>query len=371
MAVEPENALKAVLDEVELLLEPLIAAADGPRSRRLLFQQLGWDIDAITGLPLTDVDAALSALPPLIDVLLNAQAPDFEAIVAALQAAGDAIGAVDELDEALRGGQVQIPAGELAVDLLNFLALHYLERRFPRVLAVLSLATLIDLPETARTPRLDTASGRAAYDGAPRPVLRFDRLPKLITDPVGLFEEVYWPGGITDQASADAAADRLLPRVAGLIQAFGGEATYGTKGAEPVSFGSPAADALVAHVLTVRQPLPTVVTDDGATLRSEVTLSTGIVGPDTADASAGVVLVPGGSADLRTIVGAWQLDIGLDVVPGGLVVTRDGVHADASDMMVDAGLAVTRLPGEQGAAVLIGSRDGTHFAIGEIGRAHV
>ena len=54
------------------------------------------------------------------------------------------------------------------------------------------------------------------------------------------------------------------------------------------------------------------------------------------------------------------------VTPGAFLITKDGVFPDASGAEVDAGLTVTKLPGPSGAAVLIGSREGTHFAIGTI-----
>ena len=118
---------------------------------------------------------------------------------------------------------------------------------------MLALATLIDVPDAplAAAPITDPANGRVVYDAIRRPAVRFDRLPKLVTNPAGLFAEVYWPPpGITDAASAYAAADRLFPRIADVIRSFGGDATYGVSSAAGLAY-APADPALVAHLLDV------------------------------------------------------------------------------------------------------------------------
>lgn len=369
MADEPANALKLVLDEVEALLEPLIDAAKGPRERQLLFQGLGWDVDAITGLPVTEIDTALAPLPDLVDTLTDGlDISDFPKILDALQAAGNAIGAVDRIVAVIDGNAPpDINVEKLAVDLLNFVVVRYLSTRFPRVYGFLSLATLIDLPEPPTTGGgliVDTGSGRLVYDAVRRPVVRFDRLPRLFTEPDKLFKEVYWPVGIPDQAAADAIADRLFPQVAALIQSFGGDATYGVDPGTGLTFGSAADTALVAHMLTFRQPLPAVSTA-GGTAVSAIDLTTGIVGPQ-GQTKAGVVVVPTARAKLSETLASWQFELDLTGTPGGMLITKDGVAVSGAAAALDADLTTTKLPGAEGAAVLIGSRDGTHFAIGTI-----
>ncbi len=368
MATDPLNAVEVALQEVESLLEPVIAAGEGPAQRDQLFHELGWDIDAITGLPMQQLDEALSSLPPLIDGLTDGlDLADFGAILDAFQAAGEVIGSVDDIEAAFKNGLPDVPAGALAVDLLNYLVVSYVSRRFPRVFAFMRIATLIDLPDPSPNPRAIVAAqdGRLLFDGKPRLVLRFDRLPKLLSDPAGLFEQVYWPEGFGSQAAADTAADRLFPRLEALIVAFGGEATYGMDVATGISYG-PEVDDSVAHMLTFRQPLPTLVTEDGTIFSESVSLSAGFVVPDAAVPQAGVVLLPAGSADVAGKAGSWLAEVAVDAVGPGFLVTKDGVQTSAQSIDVKAQLTVTKLPGESGAAVLIGSWEGTHFAIGTI-----
>jgi hypothetical protein len=368
VAVEPDNVLKAVLDEVEVLLAPIIGAADGPRQRQLLFDAIGWDVDAITGLPVTAIDDALEPVPDLVEALTDGlDISDFPKILDALQSAGEAIGAVDEIEAAVRAGLPAIPAGALAVDLLNFLVTRYLRARFPRVYAMLALATLIDVPDAplAAAPITDPANGRVVYDAIRRPAVRFDRLPKLVTNPAGLFAEVYWPPpGITDAASAYAAADRLFPRIADVIRSFGGDATYGVSSAAGLAY-APADPALVAHLLTFHQPLPPIDGPAGSTITSAIDLTTGIVGPQP-PAKTGVVVLPSASVEIERMTSGWLVALALDGNAGGLLITKDGVSASAGSAALSADITVTKLANESGAAVLIGSRDGTHFAIGTI-----
>lgn len=366
MATEPANALDLVLQEVGFLLQPVLMAGRGPAQRQLLFEALGWDLDAITGLPVSDIDDALGDLIPLItDLTDGLDVSDFGAILDALQHAGDTIATIDEIDAALRAGLPAIPAGALAVDLLNYLVLRYLNDRFPGVFATLHLATLIDVPADERAEVVDPGTQLMAYDGLAKASLRLDRFPRLFSEPDKLFKEVYWPNGFDTQAHADEAADRLFPRVAALISAFGGDATYGLNPATGLSFG-PGGDPLVSHMLTVRQPLPSIINEDGAVVEESLSLTIGIVGPDAADPRAGVVLLPSAEAEFRGITGTWAVDVAAMVTPGAFLITKDGVFPDTSGAEVDVGLRVTKLPGESGAAVLIGSREGTHFAIGTI-----
>ena len=186
MATEPLNALEIVLQQVENLLEPVIDAAEGPAQRDLLFLGLGWDINALTGLPMQQLDEALSSLPPLIDGLTNGlDLADFGAILDAFQAAGDLIGSVDEIEAAFRNGLPGVPVDALAVDFLNYLVVGYVARGFPRVFAFMRIATLIDLPDVSPSPRaiVQAQDGRLIFDGKPRPVLRFDRLPETAQRP--------------------------------------------------------------------------------------------------------------------------------------------------------------------------------------------
>jgi len=365
---EPLNALKIALAEVEVLLAPILSAAQGPQQRALLFAALGWDLDAITGLPMQDIDQALSDLPGLIDAVKDGlDATDFSKIADLLQSAADAIGTVDRIDAAFKRGIPALPVGSLAVDLLNYLVLRYLAARFPAIFASLALATLIDVPDSSvGAPLIDPTSTQVVHDGQTRLVMRFDRLPELITDPVGLFNRVYWPNGFINTQEAHAAADRFLPRVAALIRAFGGQATYGDSGSG-IDFGSPENNALVAHMLTFVQPLPAVIGDDGEIeALSSLSLTAGFVGADGGDSRSGVILVPGGQVTVLTTVGSFLFELDVQAGGVGLFITKDGVSVETASAELDAGLTATMLPGESGSAVLIGSRDGTHFAIDSI-----
>ena len=239
MTQEPTNALDIVLGEVEVLLEPVLQAAQGPSQRKLLLETLGWDLDAITGLPISDLDDALTPIAQLVSTLTDGvDVSDFGAILNALQGAGNAISGIDTLEDAARTKLPAIPAGALAIDLVDFLVVRYVRLRFPRVYALLSLATLVDLPESPTAAVIQDGTA-IVYDGNRRPVLRFDRLALLFTDPAGLFEAVYWPDGITDAVTAGEVADRLLPRIAEVVRAFGGDARYGVDKDPGDTWGSP------------------------------------------------------------------------------------------------------------------------------------
>ena len=70
-------------------------------------------------------------------------------------------------------------------------------------------------------------------------------------------------------------------------------------------------DELVAHMLTLRQPLPPAISDAGVAQFYEIDLTIGIVPPE-GQHSAGVVLVPRGTAQVQGAIGAWAAEIAVE-----------------------------------------------------------
>ena len=363
LMAEPDNALDLILREVGVLLQPMQMAAAGPEQRAILFEALGWDLNAITGLPIAQIEQTVSALSAIADDLADGvDVSDFARIAQALPRAGEAFDAFNTIEATVRQTLPGIPAESLAADLINYVILRYLALRFPRIYAVLNVLTLIDEPATPRKEIIVATTQATVYHARPKSALRLDRLPRLFSEPAELFKEVYWPDGFTTQAHANEVADRLFPRLASLIGTFGGDVTYGITPVAGLTFG-PGGDPLVPHMLTLRVPLPTYVADDGSTLRSAVSLTAGLVAGGNGDTDPGVILLPAAEAVFVVTTPTWQFEIEAGIAPVTFLVTRQGAFPDTADAQGDAKVTVQRLPGQAGAAVLIGSRDGTHFAI--------
>ena len=92
------------------------------------------------------------------------------------------------------------------------------------------IATLIDLPESRRGPRARSSAqdARLIYDGMPGPYCAWTVSRDCSASRTGCSRRSTGRKAST-RRGRDAAADRLFPRLAALIIAFGGEATYGQR----------------------------------------------------------------------------------------------------------------------------------------------
>ena len=271
------------------------------------------------------IDTALAPVPPLIRALTDGlDISDFPKILDALQKAGDAVAAVERID-GRRAGPVGHPGrgARRRPPELPGPALRRL--RFPRIYALLTLATLIDVPDAAGSmiidrPRSSSSTTGRATGGPLRPPAR------LFTEPDKLFKEVYWPDGITRQSRPPGLADRLFPRIAGADPVVRRRRDLRRRPLAGLTSAAGRTARSSPTCFTFSQPLPYVVAVDGAVVRSSVELSMGIVAPE-------------GTTDTRPVscwcrAATWRsrasstrglVEIDVDATAGGMLITEDGV----------------------------------------------
>lgn len=381
------DLLRALLDEALRFAEPAFEAARSPSDMRRVFATAGWDLNAIAGL---DVDALGAALSDVVEVigdlarLAGGGPQDFEAIVDLLADVAEAAQAIDALADTL-GQPLALDGDDLAalgVDLLDYLVVAYLQRYHPLALQLLVMIALADPPELAGPPRLDAQPGRIATR---RPRLALQRTADLIQDPVPLLRERWLPAdengrrGFESQRSADKLADLLLPNVANLARAAGADAVYGTKQLPGTDFGA-FANERARHALTVlaRLPLPFAQDDrrplaDDPTLEAAVRLGLTVLfsGREGGD-GLGVVVLPQGALEVAVDLARWRLELnvasGTDPggIPLGFAFDGDGVTVPpGATPNVRASLGVTRLSAPGAPAIVLGS-DSTRLQIGGV-----
>jgi hypothetical protein len=359
-----DNFGQDLLTEAGELVSPLAGAAASDWQRRRVLGELGWDLEALSGLPSGEFDAWLADVSAAVEgvIALIASPPNsFADLTRVLGVADDAVKAAMNLPPTLRSGTLPDapPPEVLAEDLLTFLTVDYLRRRHPAIYHSAVLLTLIapadDEPPSPPIP----ASGPPVRLPIARPRLRLDRIGDLIRDPAGTLRSEYVRDGFATAAAADAAADRLFPRVAALLRDAGVHAVYGIRDGDAPDFG-PAGNELAARMLSVGARIG--APPDRAELGVTVALS-----PEERG-GLGVVISPWGTLDLDTTAAGWTLSFALGAGLQGFAVGKEGLavpNAIAGTLTLRA--EARREPRGDGRAVQVGSATGTRLEIADLG----
>lgn len=318
MTTPDETFQQFLLREVRLLLVPFTGTLEGGETAGLLSDVTGWRLQDGTD-PANDVRVLqLSNAHQALDALIEDSPQTMADVVEALRR-------LDDLWTTARQVPVQPNAGALGRNLVEALVLDDLRTWHPLVHDVLALLTIIQLP------------GR----------ISLDRVVDLFTHPLAVLREEYLgPGGLTTADDAVAAADRLFPRLATLLQHLGLHAEYGA-----TSLGGPlppeAAARVAEGMLSVYlQP------DFEEPNRYGVTLALSprdLGGPQ-------LVVVPFGQ-----VSPFWDNDIDLTAAADGFAIGPDGVTLFGTSGAVDNAITIAELPGQ-----VIGAVDATRLELGTI-----
>ncbi|MCE3266650.1 MAG: uncharacterized protein K0S15_1359 [Solirubrobacterales bacterium] len=358
-----ENFGQDLVKEAAELVSPLAAAAASDWQRRRVLEQLGWDPAALSGMPAGEFEGWLAEVSSAVQGvigLLSTPPDSFEDLARALGVADDAVKAATNLPPTLRAGTLPgAPPAELLVDdLLTFVTVDYLRRRRPAVYSSAVLLTLImpsdDEPPSAPIP----AEGPPVRLPISRPRLRLDRTSDLLRDPLGTLGLEYFPDGLETAVAADAAAEKLFPRVAALLRDLGLNAVYGIREGDAPDFG-PAGNALAARMLTAsaRIGVPTDVAELGLTVALSPEERGGL----------GMVVSPWGDLELETEAVGWTLEIGLGAAVEGFAVGKAGLTVpDGVSGTLRLNAEAKREPSTDGSALRVGSMTGTRLEIHDV-----
>jgi hypothetical protein len=356
------NSLQMILEEIQLLLEPVVAALESELSRQTLFGEIGWHLEAIPGFPLEELTARLTEFRDGYDNLLNLveDPPDsFAAFAGALETIDGLYNALRGLHSLAEGTNLEsLPFERLGRDLIEHLTLEYLEDRHPLSYHLATLLTLIDPP--GREPGAE-ADPTNVFPGLtrPRPRLRLDRLEALLGDPVAALNSEYLPFEPLETAEqARQVADKLFPRIGLVLECLGWNYLYGIKPDYELDFGE-TGNALGAGMLTVFRE-----TDEEDTFGFTLSLC-----PEERG-GLGLVVVPYGAAVVTLELENWLLKLELEGALEGFAFGGRGVTLPegVEDAAVGVRLTLIRVSGDEETALLLGSPTGNrlevkHFAV--------
>jgi hypothetical protein len=244
------DPLALLLSELELLVGPLVHAAESDAARTELFAALGWRLERLDGFPVSQLVEDAGAIAAAAEQLAQAVESPPQSL-AEVEAQLDSLGslAASLLDLSRLGGdrRLQVPPdveqalGELGPALLQLLVVDWLWRYHPRVLQLARLLTLVRSPadQPATTEPIQGADGEAVRYPAALAEVRLDRLGPLLRDPAAtLSEEYVGAGGLPDEQAARLAAGKISGRLGPLLASLGAAVddaadTAGAAGRDP------------------------------------------------------------------------------------------------------------------------------------------
>ena len=309
------NFQEVLISELLVALEPL---ASEPTSVLDLLDELGWNslqlvgpdrapITALTG----DIAAAVSDLRKYSS--MGEPPQTFVEFATALKHLERAQAAVLALPAALRGVGADT-VDQVGAEVLEYVLLRYLERRFPTGFALMRVLTVV---ESEFRPEL--VQNRAVIRDA-RVVRRFrpDRIPLLLRDPLGHLKTTYLVTGLEDQDAVEKLATTLLHDVAVLLTELDASVVVG-RGTSPRQLDD-ASEAVLAGTLTALWMLPSA--SSAAALEFGGTLQ---LVPRTRG-GPGVLLLPLLGVAAEQLIGDWFVALQALGTPGGCFIGPNDVR---------------------------------------------
>jgi len=310
---ETDNIAQILLQELRLLLTPLIVATRPVPLGGLFTDVTGWNVTAGANAQLLQLVAAYQAFDALVE-----QPPRTVADVAVT------VTRVSELIQLLDQG-IATPdaASALGRNLIEALLIAYLANWHPLIYDTLVLVTAINPPAT----------------------LSLDRLSALVKDPIAMLRAEYLgTNALATAADAQTTAERLFPRLAAFLSDLGFEARSG---------GAPPNGPLPSSVAsTIAGPTLSVLLQPNFQEANRYAVTVGLSPRDLGD--FGLIVVPSG-----TITTSWDTDVDLTPAAGGFAIGSQGVKLFGASAAFSTQMVAFDLSG-----VTIGSDEGIRLEIG-------
>ena len=356
------DALTAVLDELETMFAPLLDAGENPDRLFALLRRTGWTLaDSLPDIGV--LAAALSDLRAAIDAIrgiAEGGSPDFTAFETALRSAADVPRALERLSTTVAGIAPSTAAqavAQIPADLLEVLLLDWIALRAPLVDALFRATGLI---EAQRAVRVEGSQSRTLREPVFVDRLQLQALSEWIAHPAEEASRRFGMASVVDDATAGAYALRVFPLLALLAQAMGGRAMLG-RGPGALRRLAAEDELAIAQMLKLEWALPEVAAGPAS--------GTGVLGAILAVAGpegshpAGLSVAPFGGTSFTVAASGWAGTIDLQAATEALVFRAGGTELPSTaGSRFEGHLSL----GRSGAPLRLGSATGTRFEIGAV-----
>ena len=357
------DALTAVLGELEVMFAPLLDAGQNPDRLFALLRRTGWtlaeslpDVSLLAG-AFADMRNAIDAVRGIAE----GGNPDFAAFETALRSAGNVPRALDRIAATVAGiapttaaqAVAQIPA-----DIMEILLLDWLALRCPILDALFRAAGVI---EAQRAQRVEGHQSRTLREPILVDRLQLQNLSAWIARPAEQASRQFGMASVIDDSAATAYALRVFPLLTVVAQALGGHAVLG-RGPGALRRLKAEDELAIAQMLKLEWALPEVVTGS-ANVTGVLGAILAVVGPEPSRA-AGLSVAPfGGTSFALASASGWTGTIDVQAAIEALVFRATGTELPSKA----AGQFSGNLSlGRAGAPLRLGNATGTRFEIGSL-----
>ncbi|HEX6685142.1 MAG TPA: DUF6603 domain-containing protein [Candidatus Limnocylindrales bacterium] len=360
------NFQQLLMRELAEFARPLAALADNPREVFDFLYRIGWDLESFLGnesAELVEVFTAVAGAVDALDALADDPPRSLADLTTALDAARTLFGLIGSIPSRF-GSAVPPEAEDLPGDIVNALALAYLQRRCQRLYRALCLLTVVRRPQQRQAGVGDRAIRMVNHLQR----IDLDRLRLLLTRPGEAFAAEYWPDGIPDRERAAQVAARLFPKIQDVLVPHDSKqldaapriSTFAGRGTGPDEL-PPDEELRLAAMMTL---IWTVLgeEDGGGAGFTETGVSVGIL--PGSDGGPGVFAVPIGAVEFVERIGDWLAVLTGSAGLPGFKITDSGFEFFSGEAGVaDVELLLGPVP-DEASNLLIGSVDGTRLEIG-------
>jgi hypothetical protein len=347
-----------LLEQLRRLLAPLVETAASEGGEHQILEAVGWNLDAITGLPIDDLSRGFARFASAVSELdSHIQNPprSFREWVTVANTAHAAVDAIAQLGAIAGASGRPSQLGDLGADLINLLAVQYLQVWRPFLYRLCILLGIIE--ERRLQAVVDQGLGKLVR--VPITIERLDlaQIPRLIRDLEGALRTEYGlEAGLTNP---DATADKLFPRLAALLQELDVVAGYGLDPTVTPNLGA-AGTHIATHTLTAFKPAQMPMPIDG-----------GFGATFSLDAQLGLVVRPYGAVSFSQAFSDWFVQLATTLTVEGFALSSDGVTFPRSNSpaSVNIDFIAVKLPpadafeNGDGPTFLVGSVDGTRLEL--------
>ena len=243
-------------------------------------------------------------------------------------------------------------------DLADFLVASYLMRWHPLARQIAALLTLVELEETQELQPPVVVGGQVVRGSYRIDRFHLDRISDLLGDPVGTLRAAYVTPLIT-VADANAMADKLFPRIRGVLRELDVACRYGFRPGDEPLLGDAA--PIVDHALIVW------IADKLMGATDEVGVVFTLSPAERGD--LGLLASPFGALQVQTEAGPWAIELDVTAEVEGVAYGRHGVTLLASPgtAEVDAKFTATLEAPDKGPAFVLGSPNALAHRGGRLG----
>lgn len=345
-----------VLNTLETFFEPI---SDIKSEEDLLnfFDFMGWEpnnaLVSSSSAIFNQIETIVSAIE-IIKEIIEDPSDSVDILPDAIEAAKDLIENFIALPDHISGIDTAT-LEKLPEDFLNTLLILYLVRRQPILYGVMEILSIVRKEEINHI----VENGSIIKGNNVIAKVDWSIIPDLITNPLQVFEEYYWPNGFSDIDETNKVAKKIFLPISSLLRSLGFVTMFGRgTGPEELDAGI---ESRMEGYLSVSK---TFSIDGEAENTSDLGITFGLISEN--EEGPGVLMIPFGNTHIESLIGEWLLIFDIALAAGGIRINKNGltIFENVSDNAISAGFSIGKLPSEDSSnSILIGSESGTHFAV--------